>query len=147
MSKLAENDISLLEDKVDSFKNEGSRSNHQRVLAIEIFLSMVKAAQKNLSLLKALAENLDLITQILCTLLKSSNSWEQKKVKKTILSLNIFTNLCKTIVLSKNIDKSILVSSIQKNGKILIDLIEIECEKDKTMSNLKGKAKEIQALV
>jgi hypothetical protein len=44
MSKLAENDISLLEDKVDSFKNEGSRSNHQRVLAIEIFLSMVKAA-------------------------------------------------------------------------------------------------------
>ena len=114
MSKLAENDISLLEDKVDSFKNEGSRSNHQRVLAIEIFLSMVKAAQKNLSLLKALAENLDLITQILCILLKSSNSWEQKKVKKTMLSLNIFTKLSKTIILSKTLDSNLFKSSIDK---------------------------------
>ena len=64
-----------------------------------------------------------------------------------MLSLNIFTKLCKTIVLSKNLDKNTFVSSIQKNGKTLIDLIEIECEKDKTMSNLKGKVKEIQALI
>ena len=64
-----------------------------------------------------------------------------------MLSLNIFTKLCKTIVLSKNLDKNIFISTIQKNGKTLIDLIEIECEKDKTMSNLKGKVKEIQALI
>ena len=32
---------------------------------------------------------------------------------------------------------------IEKNGNILIELISKECEKDKTMTNLKGKVKEI----
>jgi len=64
-----------------------------------------------------------------------------------MLSLNIFTKLSKTIILSKTLDSNLFKSSIDKNGKELINLIEKECEKDKSMSNLKGKVKEIHALI
>jgi hypothetical protein len=64
-----------------------------------------------------------------------------------MLSLNIFTKLSKTIILSKTLDSNTYKSSIEKNGKELINLIEKECEKDKSMSNLKGKVKEIHALI
>jgi hypothetical protein len=49
------------------------------------------------------------------------------------------------IILSKTLDSNTYKSSIEKNGKELINLIEKECEKDKSMSNLKGKVKEIHA--
>jgi len=60
-------------------------------------------------------------------------------VKKTQQALNIFTKLAK--ILKQNDTKS--VSKIDKQAAIIIKAIEEECEKDKAMSNLKGKIKEI----
>jgi hypothetical protein len=37
--------------------------------------------------------------------------------------------------------------SISKNGALLIKALEKECEKDKSMSNLKGKIKEIKGII
>ena len=81
-----------------------SRSNHQRLLAIEIFNSLVKASQKNQALLKAIGSNLELITSVLLIVLKSSDTWQQKKVKKTMSALNIFTKAAKTIMNNKDLN-------------------------------------------
>ena len=62
-----------------------------------------------------------------------------------MLTLNIFTKLAKTLVLSKTENNH--SSSIAKNGNLIIKEIEIQCEKDKSMSNLKGKVKEINKIM
>lgn len=54
-----------------------------------------------------------------------------------MLTLNIFTKLAKNLVVAK------INAPIAKNGNLIIKEIEAECEKDKSMSNLKGKIKEI----
>jgi hypothetical protein len=59
-----------------------------------------------------------LITSVLITVLQKSDSWKDKKVKKTMLTLNIFTKLAKTLVLSKSESKH--SSSIAKNGSLII---------------------------
>ena len=38
-------------------------------------------------------------------------------------------------------------NQVQQHGAKIIKAIEEECEKDKTMSNLKGKIKEIQVII
>lgn len=124
-------------------KTEGSRSNQQRLLAIEIFNSLVKASGQNKDLLKVLDANLEKISAVIITLTKTSDSWKQKKVKKTQQALNIFTKLAK--ILKQNDTKS--VSKIDIQGATIIKAIEEECEKDKSMSNLKGKVKEIQRII
>ena len=123
-----------------------ARSNHQRLLANEIFNSLVKASQKNTQLLKTLSRHLDLISSTILVDLRTSDTWPQKKVKKTMLALNIFTKLTKTIVLNGDF-KAKFSNQVQTNGAKIIKAIEEECEKDKTMSNLKGKIKEIQNIV
>ena len=60
-----------------------------------------------------------------------------------MLTLNIFTKLSKNLLMSKDISKAKYQQSIDKNGQKLIKEIEKECENDKSMSNLKGKVKEI----
>ena len=62
--KLADSEVSGHETE-----KSGARSQHQRLLAIEIFNSLVKAAQKNPELLKVLGQNLELITSVLITVL------------------------------------------------------------------------------
>ena len=62
-----------------------------------------------------------------------------------MLTLNIFTKLAKTLVLSKSESKH--SNSIALNGKLIIKEIEAQCEKDKSMSNLKGKVKEITKIM
>ena len=52
-----------------------SRSNHQRLKAIEIFSSLIKSSQKNANLLKTLTDNLGAINSVINTVLKTSNSW------------------------------------------------------------------------
>lgn len=144
--------LESLNESVHSGKEEeskdksGARSNHQRLLAIEIFNSLVKASQKNTELLKTLARHLDLISSTILLVLRTSDTWPQKKVKKTMLALNIFTKLAKTIVLNGDF-KAKFSNQVQQNGAKIIKAIEEECEKDKTMSNLKGKIKEIQVIV
>jgi len=53
-----------------------ARSNHQRLLAIEILNSMVRASAKNEGLLIALTKNLDIISRVLVTVVKTSDSWQ-----------------------------------------------------------------------
>jgi Zn finger protein HypA/HybF involved in hydrogenase expression len=115
------------------------------MLAIEIFNSLVRATQKNKELLKVLAQNLDLITSVLITVLHTADTWKDKKVKKSMLALNIFTKLAKNLVMSKS--EKTHNASIAKNGSLIIKQIEAECEKDKSFSNLKGKIKEIQKIM
>ena len=57
-------------------KTEGSRSNQQRLLAIEIFNSLVKASGQNKDLLKVLDANLEKISAVIITLTKTSDSWK-----------------------------------------------------------------------
>ena len=61
-------------------------------------------------------------------------------------ALNIFTKAAKAIMSNKDLNSK-YSAQIQKNGVQIIKAIENECEKDKTMSNLKGKIKEIQNIV
>jgi len=78
-------------------KTEGSRTNNQRLQAIEIFNSLVKASQNGEELRAVMEENLEKICAVLITVLKNSEAWKQKKVKKTMLVLNIFTKLAKIL--------------------------------------------------
>ena len=57
-------------------------------------------------------------------------------------ALNIFTKAAKAIMSNKELNSKYF-NQIQKNGAQIIKAIENECEQDKTMSNLKGKIKEI----
>ena len=144
LESLKESELSGSEPEKENKTN--ARSNHQRLLAIEIFNSLVKASQKNTELLKTLSRHLDLISSTILVVLRTSDTWPQKKVKKTMLALNIFTKLTKTIVLNGDF-KAKFSNQVQQNGVKIIKAIEEECEKDKTMSNLKGKIKEIQNIV
>jgi hypothetical protein len=138
----SENGSDFTPEKGDKGNKSGARSNHQRLMAIEIFNTLVKSAHKNESLAMSLSENTSLITDVLVTVVKTSDSWQQKKVKKTMLALGIFTKLAKATKDAKNAAKS-----IGENGAKLIKAIEHETNRDTAMSNLKGKIKEIKVLI
>lgn len=61
-------------------------------------------------------------------------------MKKTGIAVNLFVKAAKILVKGK--DKE----SVVMEGARLIKSLEAAIEKDKTMSNLKGKVKEIQAI-
>jgi len=145
--RLADSEMSGLEEEKGQSNSRqlNSRSNHQRLQAIEIFTCLVKASQSNKHLLAALAAQLDLIGQVMVIIVKSADSWGQKKVKKTMLALGVFTRLIKTLSMSKSKDK--YQTKIEQNASVLVKAIEAACEKDKSMSNLKGKVKEIQKIM
>jgi len=106
----------------------------------------VKGAQKNPELLKCLESHIGLISEVLVTIVKTSDSWQQKKVKKTMLALAIFTKLGKT-ALNSETKNAKFTAAFEKGGVALMKAIEDECIKDSSMSNLKGKIKEIKTLV
>jgi hypothetical protein len=56
----------------------------------------------------------------------------------------LFTKSAKILLKSKESND---VSLISEQGARLVNALEVACEKDKAMSNLKGKAKEISRLV
>ena len=122
-----------------------SRSSHQRLLAIEIFNSLVKSSMKNPELLVTLGQNTDLISGVLIQIVHQSQTFGQKKVKKTMLALNIYTKLGKALKSGQNMTK--YHKDYIQNGLKISKAIEKECEVDKAMSNLKGKVKEIKAIV
>ena len=78
-SKLLDSEMSAEDGdsgKKSSPGKTASRSNHQRIQAIEIFNSLVKAGQKNHKLLQGLAEHLELITSVVLSMLKSADTWQ-----------------------------------------------------------------------
>jgi hypothetical protein len=122
LDSLKESDAGAEPEKEEKNKSN-ARSNHQRLLAIEIFNSLVKASQKNTELLKTLARHMDLISSTILVVLRTSDTWPQKKVKKTMLALNIFTKLSKTIVMNGDF-KAKFSNQVHQNGAKIIKAIE-----------------------
>lgn len=77
--------------------------------------------------------------------IETADSWKNKKVKKTIQGVNLFTKATKILVHSSK--GAEVVNKVNKCGMLIIKAIEEACEKDKTMSNLKGKQKEIKTII
>jgi hypothetical protein len=128
-SNLADSEVSASDFAGEKGTKLQARSNHQRLQAIEIFNSLVKSAQKNSDLLKCLENNTKLISDVLVTVVKTSDTWKVKKVKKTMLALGIYTKLGKTAVLSGQMTGS-FQQTYEAGGLQLIKAIEGECEKD-----------------
>lgn len=127
-------------------EGDGSRSNHQRLQAVELFGLLIKESYNNEDARQALQKNLQLISTVIIKVIQTSDSWKNKKVKKTQAVANLFVKAARTLVNPKNqgpVDKEL----IRREGTLIIKAIEKECEKDKTMSNLKGKIKEIKNIV
>jgi hypothetical protein len=86
-----------------------------------------------------------LISSVIVKVVDTSETWKNKRVKKTMQSVGLFVRAAKILVHS---DKSSeVVNKLNKQGMLIIKCIEKECEKDKSMSNLKGKIKEIKTLI
>ena len=127
-------------DKTSAEEQEGSRSQHQRLQAIELMQSLIKATEKDAKAAKQLASNIGLLTSVIHKVVDTNETWQNKKVKKTGIAVNLFVKAAKILVKGKEKE------SVVMEGARLIKSLEAAIEKDKTMSNLKGKVKEIQAI-
>lgn len=88
---------------------------------------------------------MELISTVIIKVVENSDSWKNKKVKKTIQVVNLFVKAARILVHPKN--EAVNKDLIRKEGALIIKAIEKECEKDKSMSNLKGKIKEIKNII
>ena len=132
------------EIKEEGKKKEPVNSTHQRLLAVEMVGHLIKASENNEEAMKLMKKNLQLLTSILIKVVDSVNTWGNKKVQKTGQCINLFTKSAKILLKSKESNDVTLIS---EQGARLVNALQAACEKDKTMSNLKGKAKEISRLV
>jgi hypothetical protein len=110
--EIGESEVSV--SAADPSGNKSSRSNHQRLQAIEILNSLVRSSGKNPALLSALGDKIELISNVLVTLLKTAETWQQKKVVKTISALGIYSKLGQSI--SKSDHKATLRVSYEKGA-------------------------------
>lgn len=91
---------------------------------------------------------MELISSVVVRVIETSNSWKNKKVKKTLQVVNIYAKAAKILVANQaKLSGSFNFDQLRTQGTLIIKAIEKECEKDKTMSNLKGKVKEIKSIV
>ena len=96
-----------------------------------------------------LARNFALLIGVICKVVQSAESWAQKKVKKTGICVGLFAKAAK-VLLSNEVAvdfKENVKKLISEAGVNLIKELETTIEKDKTMSNLKGKIKEIKKII
>lgn len=105
--------------------------------AVEIFAGLIRASNNEESQ-KALAKSLPLLAGILIKVVESSDSWQKKKTQKTGQCVNLFTKACKQLM------KTDHKNAISQPGALLITALEAAVAKDPSMSNLKGKVKEIK---
>ena len=129
-------------------KESGSRSNHQRLQAMDLYQLLIMVARTDAEAKTELASKLELLSGVTCKVVEASDSWQQKKVKKTGTCIGLFAKAAKTLLQQSegapiDFDRQIVTES----GLKLIKAIEVATEKDKTMSNLKGKSKEIKKLI
>ena len=95
-----------------------------------------------------LAKNLELLSGVICKVVETSDSWQQKKVKKTGNCVGLFTKAAKTLVLpSEGAAVDYDPKVVAESGAKLIKAIELATESDKTLSNLKGKSNEIKKII
>lgn len=116
---------------------DGSRNNHQRLAAVEIFGGLIRASTSE-EAHEDLAKQLPLLASVLVKVVQTSESWQKKKTQKTGQCVNLFTKACKQLM------KSAHKNAIAEPGATLITALEAAVAKDPSMSNLKGKVKEIK---
>lgn len=104
--------------------------------------SLIKASEKDEKAKKMLAENLNLITNVILRVVQTTETWQNKKVKKTGLCVILFVKAAKLILKDKKVNQG-AKEQIVTEGARLVKALDTAIEGDKTMSNLKGKIKEI----
>lgn len=102
-----------------------------------MFAFLIKAS-KSSAAKQGLEQHLALMTSVVVRVVQTADSWQKKKTSKTGQCVNLFTKAAKAL------GSGPLVA---EQGAKLLKVLEKACEDDKTMANLKGKAKEIRALV
>ena len=116
---------------------------------MDLYQQLLKVARTDAEAKVILASKLELLGGVVCRVVASSDSWQQKKVKKTGTCVGLYAKAAKTLLMASadgvpvDFDRKIVTES----GAKLIKAIEIATETDKTMSNLKGKCKEIKKLI
>ena len=90
-----------------------------------------------------------MLAGVIAKVVASAETWAQKKVKRTGLCVGLFAKAAK-VLLSNDVaidfDES-PKKMISEAGVNLIKEVETATEQDKTMSNLKGKIKEIKKII
>ena len=133
-------------EKGEKKEIEGSRGNHQRLQAIELYAALIKASQNNKEGMKMLGQNFALLTAVIIKVIQTAETWQQKKVKKTGQCVGLFVKAAKAIKQDKSGESDEFKQAIVDQGAKLTKELTDATDKDKAMSNLKGKVKEIKAL-
>lgn len=103
-------------------KEEGSRSNHQRLQAIELLASLIKSSEKDAAARALIAENISLMTNVICKVVQTSETWQNKKVKKTGLCVNLFVKAARVCIKDKSIEGDAKEQVIQEGAKLVREL-------------------------
>jgi len=110
---------------------------------------LVKVARTDAAAKKKLADSFELLAGVICKVIESAETWQQKKVKKTGLCVSLFAKAAKALLSAEvgvDVGKDVK-KMIAETGAKLVRQIDQAIEKDKTMSNLKGKSKEIKRIM
>lgn len=67
----------------DDEEGDGSRSNHQRLQAVDLFSYLIKDAFASEAAREQLHKHLELVATVIIKVIENSESWKNKKVKKT----------------------------------------------------------------
>lgn len=89
-----------------------------------------------------MSEHMSLLSGVICKVIENSESWQNKKVKKTGLCVNLFVKAARSLTKPGVKGRE----SVIIDGAKVIKCLEKAIEADKAMSNLRGKVKEIQAV-
>ena len=88
--------------------------------------SLIKASEKDKKAIKLMAQNLNLLTSVTIKVIQTANTWQNKKVKKTGLCVNLFVKAAKLILK----DKSANYEEVIKEGARLVTALQVAIEAD-----------------
>ena len=88
--------------------------------------SLIKASEKDKKAIKLMAQNLNLLTSVTIKVIQTANTWQNKKVKKTGLWVNLFVKAAKLILK----DKSANNEEVIKEGARLVTALQVAIEAD-----------------
>ena len=114
-------------------------------MAIDMCQMLIKASDKSTEAKQMMAKYFSLLSAVICKVVQTSDSWQNKKVKKTGVCVGLYPKAAKMLIAADG-DIENPREMIDTQSAKLIKEIEAACEKDKAMSNLKGKIKEIKNL-
>ena len=88
--------------------------------------SLIKASEKDKKAIKLMTQNLNLLTSVTIKVIQTANTWQNKKVKKTGLCVNLFVKAAKLILK----DKSANYEEVIKEGARLVTALQVAIEAD-----------------